>query len=186
MRKAAFFAYEGCAIWQVALVLHLLCENDWLVRTLTLGATQVTAAGGINVRPNIALEHASPRDFDLFLAAGGPISAEFADDTRVHRYLRQFDGHRGHIAVTGTATLFVAAAGLLGGLSFTGDSDCIQTYPEWFNGAIYTGSDVTTDANVTSAKSTAHVAWTSMLLRQLGYDSTLYKHRVQTLAGLSN
>jgi len=183
MKKVAFFAYEGCAIWQVALLLMILEQEQCSIRTLTLGGLDVRCAGGLRLQADIALEQAAPRDYDLLVMVGGPINATLAEDTRVHRFLRQFDGSRGRIAASCTSSIFLAASGLLGGLAFTALPETVQAFADWYANGIFKDEDVTTDGNITTAKGHAYVSWTGEVLMHLGYDAHIYQTKVRALAG---
>jgi putative intracellular protease/amidase len=166
--KAAFLAFDQCAMWQVALLQMVLHRAGWVWRTVTLDGEAVQTDGGIRLAADGGLDGATPRDFQLVVMAGGEFSEAQINDPRVHRFLRQFDGSRGLIAASCASIQTVGAAGLLGGRRFTCLPHTLEAGTANFGYAVYTGDDVCVDENIISSKGHAHVQWAMAVCRTLG------------------
>lgn len=171
--KAAFLAFPDCAVWQVALLQKVLTNAGWAIRTLTLDGKSVRTDGGLQLCPDGKVETAAPRDYNLVLMAGGPVQEQIADNPHLHRFLRQYDGQRGLIASASESILYVAGAGLLGGLRFTTSATCYQTYDSYFYGCQYEGKGVCVDGNIVSCQPQANREFTSAVCNQLGIPADL-------------
>lgn len=166
--KVAFLALEGAALWQVTLLLKFLRDAGLTIRTLTPGGQPVTTDGGLHLRPDVALEHAVPRDYDILLMAGQDITMEDAENPQILRFLRQFAGHGGWIAASCASAVYLGAAGLLGGLRFTSMPQVVQTFEPYFVKSIFADTDVCVSGNIITSKGYAHFDFMMAVCRQLG------------------
>ena len=166
--KTAFLAFDGCAVWQVALLQKLLQRNQWAMRTLTLDGIAVHTDGGLGLIPDGAIETASPRDYNLVLIAGGPVQSDVMTDHRLHRFLRQYDGFRGYLAVAGEAIAYIADAGLLGGLRFTTTKQFHTKNETLFHGGFYVEEPVCFDGNLISSDGSDVSEFAQAVLTLLG------------------
>jgi len=166
--KAAFLAFEECSVWQVALLQMFLRKSGWTMRTLTLDGQSVVTDGGLRLVPDGGVERAAPRDYNLVLMAGGTPQPELAEDPRLHRFLRQYDGQRGLIAACAESVPYVAAAGLLGGLRVTTTAECYLQFEPFFHGTVFTGQDVCFDGNIVTSQGRDASAFARAVCTQLG------------------
>jgi putative intracellular protease/amidase len=166
--KVAFLAVEGTAVWQVTLLQKFLRDAGLTIRTLTPGGQPVTTDGGLHLRPDVALEHATPRDYDVLLMAGQDITVDNAEDPQILRFLRQFAGHGGWIAASCASAVYLGAAGLLGGLRFTSMPNVVKEFESYFAKSIYEDMDVCVDGNIITSKGYAHFEFMMAVCRQLG------------------
>lgn len=150
--KAAFLAFDECSVWQVALLQMFLRKSGWTMRTLTMDGQSVITDGGLRLVPDGAIERVAPRDYNLLLLAGGRPHPELAEDPRLQRFLRQYDGQRGLIAACAESVLYVAAAGLLGGLRLTTTAECYREFEPYFHGTLFTAQDVCVDGNIVTSQ----------------------------------
>jgi putative intracellular protease/amidase len=167
VQKAAWIAFNDCAIWQVAWLQRRLRDAGWVIRTLTLGARTIQSDGGVWIHPHEAVESAAPRDFALLILSG-EVDEQAVGHPGLHRFFRQYDGTRGCIAACGAAVVYLAAAGLLNGLRFTGPPKIRQQYAEYFARAIYVDEPVCIDGNVITAQDQATVRFADEVCVRLG------------------
>lgn len=166
--KVAFLAFEGSAIWQVTLLQKFLRRAEWTIRTLTLEGQSVTTDSGLHLRPDGALETATPRDFDVVIMAGQDVHREEAEDPRIHRFLRQFAGHGGLIAASCASSVYLGASGLLGGLRFTSMPHVVREFEDYFSKSIFEDTDVAVDGNIITSKGHAHFEFMMAVCERLG------------------
>lgn len=166
--KAAFLAFPDCAVWQVAFLQMWLAKSGWVMRTLTLDGEPVRTDGGLKIYPDGKVETAAPRDYNLVLMAGGTIQQQVVENPHLHRFLRQYDGYKGMIAAASESILYVAGAGLLGGLRFTTSEECYGVHEARFYGCLYTEEQVCVDGNVISCQPDAAREFAQAVCVQLG------------------
>lgn len=166
--KVAFLAFEGCAVWQIALLQKFLRQAGFTIRTLTLGGVPVTTDGGLRLQPDGTIENATPRDYDVVLMAGQDMTLEAAEDSRVHRFLRQYAATGGLIAASCASTVYLGAARLLGGLRFTSMPGVVKDFEELFVNSIYEDVDVVSDGNIITSKGYAHYEFMMAVSHRLG------------------
>ncbi|QQE80232.1 DJ-1/PfpI family protein [Alicyclobacillus sp. SO9] len=166
--KAAFLAIDGAALWQVALLQKLLHDDGWVWRTVTLDGRPVHSDGGIALAADAGLTSVAPRDFDLLLIAGGEIQPTTVANAGLHRFLRQFDGQGGWIAASCSASVYLGAAGLLGGRRFAAERETVDEWLSVFSKSMLVDEDVCTDGNFITAKGMAHVEFTLEVCRRIG------------------
>jgi putative intracellular protease/amidase len=165
--KAAFLAFDQCALWQVGLLQLSLRECGWFIRTLSLGGQPVTTDGGVRLQADDAMDRAAPRDYQLLFIAGGQIDPIIAADSRIKRFLRQYDSTGQLIAAIGPSIQLLAVAGLLGGLRVAVESHIAEGYPAEFGHSILDDADTAKDGNIITAREGAFTEWTMDICEHL-------------------
>jgi len=154
--KAAFLAFESCATWQVDLLLQILRMEGWKIDTLSLSGNPVQTSSGLILQPFTSIAEAKPRDYHFVLMAGGDIDAEALESAQFHRFLRQYDATGQYIGASCSSCLYLAHAGLLGGMKFTALEDTVREHEAAFSSASYTNEEVCSDGNYVTSKGHAH------------------------------
>lgn len=166
--KIAFLAFDGCALWQVAKLLMVMQQAGTVIRTLTQHGDPVMSDSGLRLGADASIEQSAPRDYDWVLMAGGDVTKDLAEDPRVQRFLRQFTGQGGLVAASCASSMFLGAAGLLGGLHFTSMPGVVAEHPEYFSKSIFDDTDVSMDGNIITSKGYAYDEFARTVCRRIG------------------
>jgi len=118
---------DGSEEIEAVTVIDLLRRADIEVVVAGLGAGPVTASRGVVITPDVALDEALERDYDMIvLPGGGPGAEKLAADRRINRLLEQQLERGAGVGAICAAPAVLAKAGLLRGrraTSFPGALD---------------------------------------------------------------
>ncbi|WAH35854.1 DJ-1/PfpI family protein [Alicyclobacillus dauci] len=167
MYKAALIALPFCSFGDLSELLQQLNHRGFRLRVLSLDGHPVTTAEGIRVLADTSLQDTVPWDLQLIVIPGGQYASEVWGDIRLHRFLRQYDGHRGWIATSKEGVICLAGAGLLGGTRYSAPAHVVKTFGHLLRHAIHTIEPVTVDANVISSDGTQSATFSKMVFERL-------------------
>jgi len=132
MASALIPLAQGCEELEAVTLIDLLRRAQIEVVTAGLTAEAVTGRCGTVLVPDMTLEKAMQREFDLIVLPGGAAGADrLENDARVVELLRKMAMHGKYIAAICAAPKVLAAAGLLDGKRATcypGSLD-VKKYP---------------------------------------------------------
>ncbi|GAA0364493.1 DJ-1/PfpI family protein [Bacillus horti] len=167
MKRAAFIAYDDCAIWQVALLQRFLRKAEWEVTTITLDGKDVITDGGMKLKADTSLSEIDLSEYHLLLfpGAGGKVPEQLLGSEKLHQLINSF---KGLIAASCASALFVAAAGLLKDRTFTTNEVIMDRYSVALAEGNYVDQDVCADHNLITSKGYAHVEFMRKVLEELG------------------
>lgn len=155
--KVAFVAWDECSLEDVSDALITLRESDCAVRTLTLGGQSVITNSGLTIQADGCLETVNARDYGLLVMPSGGVTPNLVEDPRLQRFVRQLNGqHNAWLSASGASTAILAAAGLLGGVKFTGPKRLLEEYAEYFRYSAWVDEDVCVDGNVITTNGHTH------------------------------
>ncbi|WP_051321884.1 DJ-1/PfpI family protein [Alicyclobacillus contaminans] len=150
--KIAFLAWEHCDLADVTEVLRTLCSVG-VVRTLTSRGQPVRTDCGLMLQADAAVEAALPTSYQWVVLPAGPVPADVLDDPHCHRFLRQFNTQpKAMFIALGYSPRLLAAAGLLGGLRWTGVPPKDEADRARFAHTEYMDTPISVDGNVLTAK----------------------------------
>ncbi len=111
---------EGCEELEAVTVIDLLVRAGVEVVTAGLKAGPVTASRGVVLVPQMTLDEALTRDYDMVVLPGGMPGAEHLDnDPRIRELLRKMADSEKFTAAICAAPRVLANAGLLAGKQAT-------------------------------------------------------------------
>jgi len=106
----------GCEELEAVTIIDLLVRAGIEVVSAGLGAGPVTASRGVVLVPQMSLDEALERDYDMVVLPGGMPGAEHLDnDPRIHGLLHRMADSGKFIAAICAAPKVLANAGLLAG-----------------------------------------------------------------------
>ena len=162
--RTAFLGFDGCAIWQVALLQMFLANAGWTMDTITADGDEIVTDGGLRLRTTRALVGVRPRDYHLILMAGGDIPRSLVGDPSLQRFLTQSCGI---IAASCASAVLVGSAGLI-----VGDYTCMphtaERYRDCFPNGHYTGADVCRNNRIVTSQGHAHYEFMMTVLDAVG------------------
>jgi 4-methyl-5(b-hydroxyethyl)-thiazole monophosphate biosynthesis len=142
---------QGCEELEAVTVIDLLRRAGQDVETAGLEEGVVTASRGTRLVPDITLDEALERDYDMVVLPGGqPGSNNLADDPRVRTLLDRVVDQGGHAAAICAAPLVLARAGLLRGRRVTAFPGVLEK--ESLAGVEITREDVVIDGPVVTSR----------------------------------
>lgn len=151
MHKAGLVLLPDCSICDVSVLLTQLRHRDWRLRVLSPDGNPVQTAEGVHILADASLQDNVPLDLQLLIIPGGYYTSLVWDDSRLHRFLRQYDGQRGWMAASGEGVLCMAAAQLLGGTMYSAPVNLAHDFAHILRHAIHRPLPVTVDANLVSS-----------------------------------
>ena len=111
---------QGCEELEAVTIIDLLVRAGIEVVSAGLEAGPVTASRGVVLLPQMTLEEALQRDFDMVVLPGGmPGAANLDNDPRLHELLRRMADSGKFTAAICAAPRVLAHAGLLSGRKAT-------------------------------------------------------------------
>ena len=111
---------QGCEEIEAVTIIDLLVRAGIEVVSAGLEAGPVTARRGVVLLPQMTLDEALRRDYDMVVLPGGmPGAANLDSDPRVHELLRKMADSGKFTAAICAAPRVLANAGLLGGKKAT-------------------------------------------------------------------
>ena len=111
---------NGCEELEAVTIIDLLVRADVEVITAGLEQGPVTASRGVVLMPQMSLDEALQRDYDMVVLPGGmPGAANLDSDPRLHELLRNMAGKGKYTAAICAAPRVLANAGLLSGKKAT-------------------------------------------------------------------
>ena len=142
---------QGCEELEAITVVDLLRRAGIDVVTAGLDDQPVRASRGCVLLPDMTLDQALQRDFDMVVLPGGLPGADHLDnDVRVHDLLKSMAGSGGYTAAICAAPKVLARAGLLQGKRATSYPGAFA--PESVPGLDYVEQDVVTDGKVITSR----------------------------------
>ena len=162
--RAAFLGFDGCAIWQVALLQMFLCNAGWAIETMSSDGNEILTDGGLTLQPNRSLEDAVGADYDLILMAGGDVPDALLGSESLRRFLADC---RGLIAASCASAVLVGAAGLITG-NYTCMNDTAKQYQDCFKDGTYVDTDVCISNRIVTSKGHAHYDFMMAVLEAVG------------------
>ncbi|GMA62370.1 DJ-1/PfpI family protein [Alicyclobacillus fastidiosus] len=167
MYKVGLVALPRFALAGVSTLLQSVQEREWRLRVFSLAGDSVTTAEGLRVMADAAMQDTVPLDLHLLVIPGGHYTSEIWNDTRLHRFLRQYDGQRRWIATASEGIICVAAAGLLGGTMYSAPEGVDSAFAHLLRHAIRRQSPVTVDANVISSDGTEPATFANVVCQRV-------------------
>lgn len=160
--RTAFLGFDGCAIWQVALLQMFLRNAGWTMDTITADGDEIVTDGGLRLRSTRALADVRARDYHLILMAGGDIPSSLIGD------LQGFLTHSfGIIAASCASAVLVGSAGLIAG-DYTCMPHTAERYRDCFPNGHYTGADVCRNNRIVTSQGNAHYEFMMTVLDAVG------------------
>lgn len=142
---------QGCEELEAVTVIDLLRRAGITVDTAGLDERQVRASRGTVLVPDITLDEAMARDYDMIVLPGGlPGADHLRDDARIIELVTRMAGQGRYTAAICAAPRVLAQAGLLAGrraTSFPGALD-VASIP----GIDYTDNPVERDGTVITSR----------------------------------
>ncbi|HEY4552663.1 MAG TPA: DJ-1/PfpI family protein [Bacillaceae bacterium] len=162
--KAAFLAYDECAVWQVSLLQMFLSRHGWSIDTLTIGGKEIVTDGGLTVKATKPVDRQYAKDYGLIMMAGGRMTKELAQESSIRNFLQESTGI---IAASCASSVLAGAAGLVTG-PFTAMRDTVNRFDEYFTEGKYMDSDICIDGRLITCKGFAHYELTDAVLEETG------------------
>lgn len=143
---------QGCEELEAVTVIDLLRRAGLVVESAGLDEEgSVTGSRGTRLLPDITLDEALERDYDMVVLPGGqPGSDNLADDPRVRTLLDRVIDQGGHAAAICAAPLVLARAGLLRGRRVTAFPSVLEA--EGVSGVELTQEDVVVDGPIVTSR----------------------------------
>jgi 4-methyl-5(b-hydroxyethyl)-thiazole monophosphate biosynthesis len=142
---------QGCEELEAVTVIDLLRRAGLVVESAGLDEGAVTGSRGTRLLPDITLDEALERDYDMVVLPGGqPGSDNLADDPRVRTLLDRVIDQGGHAAAICAAPLVLARAGLLRGRRVTAFPGVLEGEP--VSGIELTPEDVVVDGPIVTSR----------------------------------
>jgi 4-methyl-5(b-hydroxyethyl)-thiazole monophosphate biosynthesis len=142
---------QGCEEVEAVTVIDLLRRAGQEVESAGLEEGIVTASRGMRLVPDITLDEALERDYDMVVLPGGqPGSNNLAEDPRVRTLLDRVVDQGGHAAAICAAPLVLARAGLLHGRRVTAFPGVLEK--ETVAGMVLTQEDVVIDGPIITSR----------------------------------
>lgn len=111
---------QGCEELEAVTIIDLLVRAGIEVVSAGLEAGPVTASRGVVLLPQLTLDEALKRDYDMVVLPGGmPGAANLDNDPRLHELLRKMAENGKYTAAICAAPRVLAHAGLLSGKKAT-------------------------------------------------------------------
>ncbi|GEO25542.1 hypothetical protein AAC03nite_13270 [Alicyclobacillus acidoterrestris] len=167
MYKVGLVALPQFSVAGVSSLLQSGQERAWRLRVFSLEQQSVTTAEGLHVMADATMQDTSPLDLQLLIIPGGHYPPQTWSDIRLHRFLRQYDGQRRWIAASTEGVVCIAAAGLLGGTSYSAPIHVAHTYAHVLRHAIHQQSPVTVDGNVISSDGSNPGAFANVVIQRV-------------------
>jgi putative intracellular protease/amidase len=187
-KKAYLLVFDGLADWEAALALCEINKKDDIdVLTVSLSKEPVTTMGGIKVVPDAAVEDIDARQACIFIAPGGDMWEQQADENYVTLFERLHAEGVMIGAICG-ATLGLGRAGLLDEINHTSNSlpYLKEMLPDYKGGEFYVDRLAVADKNIITASGLGSVEFAREVIKRLElYDEkdteiwwNLFKHGV--------
>jgi 4-methyl-5(b-hydroxyethyl)-thiazole monophosphate biosynthesis len=142
---------QGCEEVEAVTVIDLLRRAGLEVESAGLEEGVVTASRGTRLVPDITLDEALERDYDMVVLPGGqPGTNNLAEDPRIRTLLDRVVDQGGHAAAICAAPLVLARAGLLRGRRVTAFPGVLEK--ETVAGMQLTGEDVVIDGQIITSR----------------------------------
>jgi protein deglycase len=142
---------QGCEELEAVTLIDLLRRGGIEVVTAGLDDRPVTASRGVVLMPDMTLDDALARDYDMVVLPGGGAGADNLDnDNRIHTLLRRMIEGGKFAGAICAAPKVLANAGILEGkraTSYPGVLDKMQP-----SGVTYTGEAVVRDGNILTSR----------------------------------
>jgi 4-methyl-5(b-hydroxyethyl)-thiazole monophosphate biosynthesis len=122
---------EGCEELEAITIIDVLRRAEIEVVTAGLQAGPVTAAHGVPIVPDVALDAVMDETFDMIVLPGGLPGADNLDkDSRIHDLLSRHAASGRYTAAICAAPKILAGAGLLDGKSATSYPGFLEDFPQ--------------------------------------------------------
>jgi 4-methyl-5(b-hydroxyethyl)-thiazole monophosphate biosynthesis len=140
---------QGCEELEAVTVIDLLRRAGIEVITAGLDSQPVRASRGTVLVPDVSLDDALQRDYDMIVLPGGlPGADHLNDDPRIHAVLQKMAAADRYTAAICAAPRVLAAAGLLAGRRATSFPGALQA----FEGFSYSEDAVVQDGKVITSR----------------------------------
>jgi putative intracellular protease/amidase len=164
--RAAFLAYDGCALWQVTLLQMFLQNAGIFMETVTVNGKEAVSDGGLRFHGTADVSEVSGEDYDVCIMAGGNISSELVENEALQRFLYSV---KGWLAASCASTALAGASGRVSG-PFTCMPHTAEEFAHYLTKGHYTGEDVcvNTESRLITSKGYAHYDFMMAVLTQIG------------------
>jgi 4-methyl-5(b-hydroxyethyl)-thiazole monophosphate biosynthesis len=140
---------QGCEELEAVTVIDLLRRAGIEVVTAGLDDQPVRASRGMVLIPDVTLDEAVGRNYDMIVLPGGLPGADYLDkDPRIHGLLQEMAGTDRYTAAICAAPKVLAGAGLLAGRRATSFPGALQA----FEGFSYSEEAVVQDGKVITSR----------------------------------
>lgn len=161
MKKILFIAYNQYADFEVAHTLFFARKvGKYEIVTATLTGENVMSLGGLITCPQVKIEEADVRNYDLVLISGGDGISELLNEKCLTALLQNAYSLKIPIAAICASAAFLGKAGLLKGKSFTCLPNTVENFQDAFLDANYTGESIHVSDGLITAKGTAFPEFT--------------------------
>lgn len=142
---------NGCEELEAVTIIDLLVRAGIEVVTAGLDTGPVTASRGVVLLPQMALDEAMGRDYDMVVLPGGLPGADYLnDDPRIGELLKRVAADGGYTAAICAAPKVLATAGLLDGKRATSYPGVVDKMA--LPSTDYTGEAVVQDGKVITSR----------------------------------
>ncbi|WP_314221887.1 type 1 glutamine amidotransferase family protein [Streptomyces zaehneri] len=168
-RKPVHLAvYDTLADWETGFATAYLARNGYEIRTVGGSGEPVVSAGGLRIRPDLALDAVRPEDSSLLILPGADRWDTSDDLAPFARTARAFLDAGVPVAAICGATAGLAREGLLDDRDHTGAVSFYLAATGYAGGDRYVEADAVTDSNLITAGPTEPVAFAREIFRLLG------------------
>ncbi|MDG9720561.1 glutamine amidotransferase [Streptomyces sp. DH24] len=174
-RKPVHLAvYDTLADWETGHATAHLARTGHEIRTVGPTTDPVTSIGGLDIRPDLALDDVDPEDSSLLILPGADLWDTGDDLAPFARKARAFLAAGVPVAAICGATAGLAREGLLDDRRHTSAVSFYLAATGYRGGGNYVEADAVTDGPLITAGPTEPVAFAREILRLLGaYDDEL-------------
>ncbi|MFD9393828.1 DJ-1/PfpI family protein [Streptomyces sp. NPDC060000] len=168
-RKPVHLAvYDTLADWETGFATAYLARNGYEIRTVGGSQEPVVSVGGLNIRPDLALDALRPEDSSLLILPGADLWDTSDDLAPFARAARAFLDAGVPVAAICGATAGLAREGLLDDRDHTGAVSFYLAATGYGGGDRYVEADAVTDTGLITAGPTEPVAFAREIFRLLG------------------
>ncbi len=140
---------QGCEELEAVTIIDLLRRAGIEVVVAGLDAEPVRASRGTVIVPDMALDTALEKSYDMVVLPGGLPGADHLNaDSRIHKLLQDMDREERHIAAICAAPKVLACAGVLTGKKTTSYPGALDEY----SGFDYQTRPVVQDGRITTSR----------------------------------
>src|ERR1051325_8188317 len=170
MRKKAYLlVFNGLADWETALALCEINKKDDIeVATVAMSKEPVTTMGGVKIIPDITIEDVDAGQACIFIAPGGDMWEEEANETYVELF-RRLHARQVTIGAICGATLAVGRAGLLDDRYHTSNSlpYLKEMLPDYKGDQFYVDKLAVADKGIITASGVGSVEFAHEAIKRL-------------------
>lgn len=138
------------------------------ITTTSVNGEAVESLGGLRVAADFAIEELNAVNYDLVLLSGGDGIDKVANDSRLLSLLQKANAANIPIGSMCASSILLGQAGLLHGRKFTCNPQTYEAYKTDFESALYTGNNVETTENITTAQGVAFADFTIAVGQMIG------------------